>query len=72
MVGAMQDDTSCANITIINDASFESNHSFSVNVTGVELESGGTDVLLSIVIPSLTTIKIMDDESELAYNVVMM
>ena len=72
MVGAMQDDTSCANITIINDASFESNHSFSVNVTGVELESGGTDVLLSIVIPSLATIKIMDDESELAYNVVMM
>ena len=31
MTGAMQDDTSCANITIIDDTSFESDHSFTVH-----------------------------------------
>ena len=64
MAGATQDDISCANITIIDDASFESNHSFSVNVTSVELESGGTDVLLSIGMPSYATINIEDNDRE--------
>ena len=64
MVGAMQSDTSCANITIIDDASFESDHSFSVNVTSVELESGGTDAILSIGVPSYTTIYIEDNDRE--------
>ena len=66
MVGAMQDDLSCANITIIDDASFESDHSFSVNVTNVELESGGTDALLSIGVPSYATIYIEDNDREFA------
>ena len=64
MVGAMQSDTSCANITIIDDASFESDHSFSVNVTSVELESGGTDAILSIGVPSYATIYIEDNDRE--------
>ena len=64
MVRAMQDDISCANITIIDDASFESDHSFSVNVTSVELEPGGTDPLLSIGMPAYATINIEDNECE--------
>ena len=64
MAGAMQNDTSCANITIIDDASFESDHSFSVNVTSVELELGGTDPLLSIGMPAYATINIEDNECE--------
>ena len=64
MAGAMQNDTSCANITIIDDVSFESDHSFSVNVTSVELELGGTDPLLSIGMPAYATINIEDNDRE--------
>ena len=64
MAGMMQNDTSCAIITIIDDASFESDHSFSVNVTSVELESGGTDAILSIGVPSYATIYIEDNDRE--------
>ena len=64
MAGAMQDDTSCANITIIEDASFESDHSFTVHVTSIELESGGTDPLLSIGMPAYATINIEDNDRE--------
>ena len=64
MAGAMQNDTSCANITIIDDASFESDHSFTVHVTSVELELGGTDPLLSIGMPAYATINIEDNECE--------
>ena len=64
MAGAMPNDTSCANITIIDDASFESDHSFSVNVTSVELELGGTDPLLSIGMPAYATINIEDNDRE--------
>ena len=64
MVGATQDDISCANITIIDDASFESDHSFTVHVTSVELESGGADPLLSIGMPAYATINIEDNDCE--------
>ena len=64
MVRAMQDDTSCANITIIDDASFESDHIFSVHVTSIELESGGTDPLLDIGMSAYATINIEDNECE--------
>ena len=64
MAGTMQDDTSCSNITIIDDASFESDHSFSVHVTSVELESGGTDPLLDVGVPVYATINIEDNDRE--------
>ena len=64
MAGAMQNDTSCAIITINDDASFESDHSFTVHVTSVELESGGTDPLLSIGMPTYATINIEDNDRE--------
>ena len=64
MAGAMQNDTSCANITITDDDSFESDHSFTVHVTSVELESGDTDPLLSIGMPAYATINIEDNDRE--------
>ena len=64
MTGAMQNDTSCANITIIDDTSFESDHNFTVHVTSVELESGGTDPLLDIGMPAYATINIEDNDRE--------
>ena len=64
MAGAMQDDTSCANITIINDASFESDHFLTVHVTSVELESGGTVPLLNVGVPAYATINIEDNDRE--------
>ena len=64
MTGAMQDDTSCANINIIDDASFESDHSFTVHVTSVELELGGTDLLLDVGMPAYATINIEDNDRE--------
>ena len=62
MAGAMENDTSCAIITIIDDASFESDHSFTVHVTSVELESGGTDPLLDVGMPTYATINIEDND----------
>ena len=64
MTGAMQDDTSCANITIIDDTSFESDHSFTVHLTSVELESGGTDPLLDVGMPAYATVNIEDNDRE--------
>ena len=64
MAGMMQNDTSCAIITIIDDASFESDHSFSVLVTSVEVESGGTDPLLDVGMPAYATIYIEDNDRE--------
>ena len=64
MAGAMQNDTSCANITIIDDASFESDHSFSVNVTSAELDLGGAEPLLDVGMPAYATINIEDNDRE--------
>ena len=64
LVVAMQNDTSCTIIAIIDDASFESDHSFTVHVTSVELESGGTDPLLDVGMPTYATINIEDSDRE--------
>ena len=64
MAGAMQDDTLCASITIIDDASFESDHNFTVHVTSVELESGVADPLLDVGMPAYATINIEDNDRE--------
>ena len=63
-VGAVENDTACGDVIIIDDTALEGDHSFTVIMTGF----GGTDPdpLLSIGIPSLATVSIVDDESELA------
>ena len=49
---------------IIDDAALEGDHSFTVSMTELGLESGGADPLLNIGMPSMATVNIMDDESE--------
>ena len=60
---AIQDSTSCAQITILDDLTFEGPHSFSVEVSTVEIESDGTDPLLTIGTTSSAMINIEDNDS---------
>ena len=62
---AMQDSTSCAQITILDDLTFEGPHSFSMEVSTVEIESDGTDPLLTIGTMSSAMINIEDNDSKL-------
>ena len=59
---AMQDSTSCAQINILDDSAFEGPHSFTAGISIVELESGGTDPLLSIGTTNSATVNIVDDD----------
>ena len=59
---AMQGDTSCAQLSIIDDTAFEGPHSFSVEVTMLEIESDGTDPLLTIGTMSSATVNIVDND----------
>ena len=59
---AMQSSTSCAQITILDDNTLEGPHSFSVEVSMVEIESDGTDPLLTIGTMSSATVNIVDNE----------
>ena len=59
---AMQNSTSCAQISIIDDDIFEGPHSFSVEVSTVEIESDGTDPLLTIGTTSSATVIIGDND----------
>ena len=61
---AMQDSTSCAQISIIDDLTFEDSHSFTVEVSTVEIESDGTDPLLTIGTVSSAAIYIEDNDSK--------
>ena len=61
---AMQDSTSCAQISIIDDLTFEGPHSFSVEVSTVEIESDGTDPLLTIGTMSSAMVNIEDNDSK--------
>ena len=61
---AMQDSTSCAQITILDDNAFEGPHSFSVVVSMLEIESDGTDPLLTIGTMSSATVNILDNDSK--------
>ena len=54
--------TACANVTIIDDNALEGNHSFTVNVTGLELDPGGEYSELMIGTPPSATVNIMDNE----------
>ena len=62
---ALMNSTSCAQISIINDDAFEGSHSFSVEVSTVEIESDGTDPLLTIGTVSSAAIYIEDNDSKL-------
>ena len=61
---AMLGSTSCAQITILDDVAFEGPHSFSVDVAMVEIESDGTDPLLTIGTMSSATVNILDNDSK--------
>ena len=61
---AMQGSTSCTQITILDDIAFEGPHSFSVDVSMVEIESDGTDPLLTIGTISSATVNILDNDSK--------
>ena len=64
---AMLGSTSCAQITILDDDAFEGSHSFSVEVSAVEIESDGTDPLLTIGTLSSAMINIVDNDSKLFF-----
>ena len=64
---AMQGDTSCAQLSIIDDTAFEGPHSFSVEVSMVEIESDGTDPLLTIGTASSATVNIVDNDGMMTY-----
>ena len=59
-----QGDTSCAQLTILDDDAFEGPHSFTVEVSMVEIESDGTDPLLTIGTASSATVNIVDNDSK--------
>ena len=54
--------TACANVTIIDDAALEGNHSFTVTVSNLELSPGGVYSGLEIGTPSSATVNIIDDD----------
>ena len=60
---ALVNSTSCAQISIIDDDAFEGSHSFSVLVSTVEIETDGTDPLLTIGTLSSAAIYIEDNDS---------
>ena len=62
---AMQNSSSCAQITIIDDVTFEGPHSFSMEVSTVEIESDGTDPLLTIGTMSSAIVYIADNDCKL-------
>ena len=61
---AMQDSTSCAQISIIDDLTFEGPHSFTLEVSTIEIESDGTDPLLTIGTMSSAMFNIEDNDSK--------
>ena len=61
---AMLNDTACASISIVDDDALEGPHSFTVHITGVEVESG-LPAQLFIGSPSYATVYICDNEGTL-------
>ena len=58
--------TECVNVTIIDDAALEGNHSFTVSVSSLELIPGGEYSGLEIGMPA--TVNIMDDDGMIRHN----
>ena len=63
MSGAVDGDTACVNITIINDDNFEGVHTFQVTIMGVAQSGLTVDVTTD-----RASVNIMDDEGELVYT----
>ena len=61
---ALVNSASCAQISIIDDEDFEGPHSFCVEVSMVEVETDGTDPLLTIGTLSSAAIYIEDNDSK--------
>ena len=57
--------TACANMTIIDDNAVEGNHSFTVHVTGLQLDPGGAYSELVIGTPSYALVNIIDNDGTL-------
>ena len=57
--------TACVNVTIIDDIAVEGTHSFTVHVTGLELDPGGVYSELSIGTPPYAIVNIMDNDGKL-------
>lgn len=55
-------DTACADVNIIDDEALESDHFFTVTVTGLELNPGGAYSGLMIGTPPSARINIIDNE----------
>ena len=54
--------TACADVTIIDDDAVEGNHSFTVHVTGLELDPGGAYSELMTGAPLYATVNIVDND----------
>ena len=54
--------TTCANVTIIDDNAVEGNHSFTVHVTGLELDPGGAYSELMAGNPLYALVNIIDND----------
>ena len=54
--------TACANVTIIDDNAVEGNHSFTVHVTGLELDPGGAYSELMTGTPRYALVNIIDND----------
>ena len=59
---AVNGTTACADVTIIDDNAVEGNHSFTVTVTGLELDPGGEYSELRIGTPSSAQVNIIDND----------
>ena len=59
---AVNGTTACANVTIIDDNAVEGNHSFTVHVTGLELDPGGAYSGLMIGTSSSALVNIIDND----------
>ena len=57
--------TACADVTIIDDDTVEGNHSFTVHVTGLELDPGGVYSELRTGTPVYATVNIIDNDGKM-------
>ena len=62
---AVNGTTSCANVTIIDDDAVEGNHSFTVHMTGLELNPGGAYSELMTGAPLYATVNIIDNDGKM-------
>ncbi len=57
-------DVTCVTITISDDGAFESNHTFTVTLSSLEIDGGITDPNLAVTSPSSTEVTIIDNDGK--------